>query len=80
MPIYEYKCEKCGTKHEFLHKSISSEDQVNCPSCKSTKNKKLFSSFSASISNQSDLSSPCSDGSCGIPSPGNCSTGMCGLN
>ena len=80
MPIYEYKCEKCGNKHEFLQRSINSEEEVTCPNCNSADNKKLFSSFSASVSNASGFSSSCSDGSCGIPAQGSCSTGMCGLN
>ena len=79
MPIYEYKCESCGTKHDFLHKSIKSEEKVTCPNCKSTENKKLFSSFSASMGSSSSYSS-CSDGSCEIPASGGCSAGMCGLN
>ena len=79
MPIYEYKCEECGTKHDFLHKSTTNLGEVTCPECNSKKNKKLFSSFSASMGSSKDYSS-CSDGSCGIPSAGSCSTGMCGLN
>ncbi len=79
MPIYEYQCENCGTKHDFLHKSIKNEETVSCPNCNSTENKKLFSSFSASMGGSSSYSS-CADGSCDIPASGGCSTGMCGLN
>jgi putative FmdB family regulatory protein len=79
MPLYEYKCEKCGTKHEFLHKSINSESEVSCPNCKSKENKKLFSSFSASMGTSNNYSS-CSSGNCDIPASSGCASGMCGLN
>lgn len=84
MPLYEYKCSDCKSKFEVLHKSTLSLEEVTCPKCDSTKNKKLFSSFSASISSGSDhLSGGCSDGSCGMSDSseaGGCATGMCGLN
>ena len=79
MPIYEYKCEKCGTKHDFFHKSTQASEEVACPNCKSLENKKLFSSFSASMGGSSSYSS-CADRSCDILAQGGCSSGMCGLN
>jgi putative FmdB family regulatory protein len=84
MPLYEYKCSECNTKFEVLHKSSVNTEEVTCPNCNSTKSKKLFSSFSASINSNSDYSSgSCATGNCGLPeSPysGGCSSGMCGLN
>ncbi len=41
MPIYEYKCDKCGTIIEKMHK-ISETPDVLCPSCSSNM-KKLIS-------------------------------------
>ena len=79
--IFEYKCNECGTKFDFLHKSISNIEDVNCPSCNSEDNKKLLSSFSASMGSSSSSGFGCADGSCGIPAaPGGCASGMCGLN
>jgi putative FmdB family regulatory protein len=79
MPIYEYQCNECNSKYEVLVRTSSDDDEkVSCPKCNSTKNKKLFSTFSASVSSSGDYG--CSDGSCGIPSGGGCSSGMCGLN
>jgi len=81
MPIFEYRCSKCNTKFEVLHKSSQSGEEVTCPNCNSNNNKKLLSAFSASISGSSGYSGfsrsdapSCSDGSCG------CSSGMCGLD
>jgi putative FmdB family regulatory protein len=81
MPIFEYKCSDCETKFDFLHKSITNIESVNCPSCGSENNKKLLSTFSASTSSAADFGG-CADGSCGIPAmpAGGCASGMCGLN
>jgi len=84
MPIFEYKCSDCSSKFEVLHKSTLKEEEVTCPNCNSAKNKKLFSSFNASVSSGSDYSAgSCASGNCSIPdnSPmGGCASGMCGLN
>ena len=81
MPIFEYKCNNCNEKFDFLHKSSVNIEKVHCPSCGSNENKKLLSSFSASISGSSGYSGGCADGSCGIPAPSSgCSSGLCGLN
>jgi putative FmdB family regulatory protein len=45
MPIYEYRCEKCG--HEFEREQRITEPAVKrCPSCKSQKAKRLISNTS----------------------------------
>ncbi len=81
MPIFEYKCADCNTKHEVLHKSTKHEEEVICPKCQSKNNKKLFSAFSASFSGSSDYNSGgCASGNCDIPAPSGCASGMCGLN
>src|ERR1022692_4084886 len=33
MPIYEYKCQDCGTKFEKLVRKTSEDAGVECPSC-----------------------------------------------
>jgi len=41
MPIYEYKCTKCGNEFEEL---VSSQDELPpCPKCESKKVEKLMS-------------------------------------
>ncbi len=42
MPIYEYKCNGCGTVSEILHKSMDTKT-VNCSKCDSTDLSKLVS-------------------------------------
>lgn len=80
MPVFEYKCSVCNNKFEYLHKSSTQQEEVICPVCNSDKNKKLFSSFSASMKSGSNSSAgECSTGSCGLPA-NTCSSGMCGLN
>jgi len=77
MPLFEYKCTKCSSRFEVLHKSVNSIEKVECPECHSTEIKKLLSSFSASGLKESSMTftdDSCMDGSCG------CSSGYCGLN
>ena len=33
MPIYEYKCDDCGTKFEKLVRRSSEAGEQECPSC-----------------------------------------------
>lgn len=82
MPVFEYKCHDCNSKFELLHKSSTEKEVITCPSCNSVNNKKLFSSFSASVTGGSSYNTEsCSTGSCGtVPSYGGCASGMCGLN
>jgi putative FmdB family regulatory protein len=43
MPLYEYKCIKCGNKYEKLQ-SINSEPDKVCPNCNAKVEKTLFPS------------------------------------
>ena len=47
MPIYEYVCHKCGHEFEELVQTISSRDEVACPSCGATKATRRLSVFAA---------------------------------
>ena len=44
MPIFEYKCKKCGTVFEFLARA---GQKPVCPACKSRRLEKLISAFNA---------------------------------
>ncbi len=59
MPIYEYKCVKCGNKFELLQKMDEGNNDITCPKCGTSKPKKLFSTFSSS-----DKDSSCDTGTC----------------
>jgi len=81
MPLFEYRCQDCNTKFEVLHKSSVNQEEVSCPECKSSNNKKLLSTFSASMGSSSASGDSCATGNCGLPAPaGGCANGMCGLN
>ena len=70
MPIFEYKCNNCGQKTEFLEKANSSKKHT-CEKCGGKELQKLFSTFSAASSSKSADSDSCPTGTC--------PTGTCGL-
>ncbi len=83
MPVYEYKCMKCDSKFEVLHKTVNVIEDVVCPSCMSKESKKLFSKFKASVPGGASASfDGCADGSCGIDSGSShsCASGSCCCN
>ena len=80
MPIFEYRCKDCDAKFDVLHKSISNQEEVICPSCKSKNSKKLLSTFSASVDGSSSFSGESFNDAPAPPVGGGCASGMCGLN
>jgi len=62
MPIFEYKCEKCGHVEEFLEKLTEAANHM-CAKCKDVKMKKKFSTFSCGDSS-SQASNTCPTGTC----------------
>ena len=60
MPIFEYKCKKCGFKFEKL---VLGKEKIQCPKCKSTSLEKLFSPFN--VGGKSNSKS-CKGGICNI--------------
>ncbi len=47
MPIYEYKCRRCGYVFEQLYMRKHDEEAVRCPSCGKTETEKILSMFSS---------------------------------
>ncbi len=47
MPIYEYRCQDCGTIFEKMARFSDSEKNPECPDCESDNTQKLVSSFAA---------------------------------
>ncbi|MDQ1336067.1 MAG: hypothetical protein QG552_3017 [Thermodesulfobacteriota bacterium] len=47
MPIFEFKCKKCGTVFESLCFRSSGEDKGPCPSCGSEDSEKVLSTFAS---------------------------------
>ncbi len=61
MPIFEYKCRKCGHTMEFLDKNARARKHL-CKACNSSDLQRLFSSFS--VGQASDSSPRGNDDSC----------------
>ena len=70
MPIYDYRCENCGTVYDVYHKVKEVEEDVVCPECESTKHTRLLSAPSIRMGSQQTTPScaegGCCDGSCGM--------------
>ncbi|HUT04582.1 MAG TPA: zinc ribbon domain-containing protein [bacterium] len=56
MPIYEYECQECKTRFEFLQGINESGDQVSCPECGAKGPKRLMSMFGSNVSSSSGAS------------------------
>ena len=77
MPIYEYRCENCGTEFEHL---LRGDDKPECPSCGGERLKRQFSAH-ATHASSSAPGCPMTGGKaepfdCGMQ---NCCGGHCGL-
>ncbi|MCK4547793.1 MAG: zinc ribbon domain-containing protein [Candidatus Eisenbacteria sp.] len=57
MPLYEYECNKCGNKFEYLQGHNETDVRIVCPKCDSENVNKIFSIFSTT-----------GCGGCGTPS------------
>jgi putative FmdB family regulatory protein len=74
MPIYEYRCDDCGTKFEKLVRRSSDADTLDCPACGQKHLTQEHSTFAAHASGGSKSEMPvCPSGRCSNP-------GMCGMN
>ncbi len=50
MPVYAYRCRKCGELFESLRTMSSDDSEVECPECGSTNPRRVPSSFVNRIS------------------------------
>jgi putative FmdB family regulatory protein len=75
MPIYEYRCEDCGTQFEKLVRRMSETPDAECPSCGTKHVKQELSVFAAHANgvSKSPEAPVCPSGRCSNP-------GMCGFN
>jgi len=74
MPIYEYKCQDCGTKFEKLVRNGSDGSGLECPSCGQRHLRQEFSTFAAHAAAPKQSEAPvCPSGRCANP-------GLCGMN
>lgn len=74
MPIFEYRCEKCGK--EFEEVVFKDNEAVACPACGSTQTGKLMSCcrHKNAANARTGAAMPRSGGGCSSCSGGNCST------
>lgn len=76
MPIYEYRCEKCGQVNEFL--VLEKKEQLSCKQCGGQDLMKLLSAHNTSNSLSQKIE-PRPGGCCGAPNscgtPGSCCSG-----
>ncbi len=70
MPIYEFKCKKCGNVFEALFYSLREKLQVACPACQSKRTARLMSTFGGKIGNTSSSGGGCTSCSTTSCSPG----------
>jgi putative FmdB family regulatory protein len=64
MPIYEYRCEKCGSRFDVLQRVGDDGKHLRCPKCGHEKVEKQFSAFATSGGAPS-IGSSSGGGSCG---------------
>jgi putative FmdB family regulatory protein len=50
MPIYEYKCRKCGEKFDAYRPLSASDGMVKCPKCGEKNPERVFSVYMPRIS------------------------------
>ena len=63
MPIFEYRCSKCGHVTAFLEKPNTRPPHA-CEECGSKDTEKVFSTFAAKSGTSSSSSSSCPTGTC----------------
>jgi putative FmdB family regulatory protein len=75
MPIYEYRCQDCGTKFEKLVRRSTETAELECPSCGQRHLNQELSTFAAHANGSpKSFDAPvCPSGRCSNP-------GMCGMN
>lgn len=47
MPMYEYRCQKCGKCFEMLRRMQDDDRGLECPECRSQSIERLLSTFAA---------------------------------
>jgi putative FmdB family regulatory protein len=64
MPIYEYRCQSCGGKNEFLQKMDATADGLVCKTCGSKELQKVISAHCGGKCNSHGSSHSCGSGGC----------------
>ncbi len=72
MPIYEFRCEACGSVFEHLAMTRGEEATIACPHCGGNQLTKLMSTTNPIVSSGSSTGPTVTNRSC--PNAGNCTT------
>ncbi len=75
MPIYDYKCNACGTTYDVFHKGREVIDDVVCSSCESKEHTRLISAPNVAVGHGSSAEVAPS-----YSTDGGCCGGTCGLD
>jgi len=63
MPLFEYRCKKCGHVTTFLESAATRKAHA-CERCGSKQTEKIFSTFAAKSGESSSSGSACPTGTC----------------
>jgi putative FmdB family regulatory protein len=75
MPVFEYRCAKCGHVMEVLQKGRNAET-LACEKCGGTEMNKLLSGFAVGRASESPACDSCSS----LPACGGCVGGSCPMS
>jgi putative FmdB family regulatory protein len=68
MPLYDFRCDDCGTKFERLVRREPAPGDVDCPDCASQKVSRALSLPAAPVNSTPSPSAACGTGPpCGAP-------------
>ncbi|MCX2727851.1 zinc ribbon domain-containing protein [Thermomicrobium sp. 4228-Ro] len=62
MPIYEYRCQRCGYRFEKLVRLSQAAQPVVCPNCGTDETERLLSAFAARSTGDTGTATSCSTG------------------
>jgi len=57
MPLYEYRCQDCGHRHDRRRPFAEADNPTPCPACESTRSKRLLSTFACTGGERSSAGS-----------------------
>lgn len=63
MPLFKYRCTKCGNIIEVLEK-VNAQGRHTCEKCGNRRMEKMMSAFSVGAGNQGGTGSSCPTGTC----------------
>ena len=75
MPIFEYRCNSCGSDFELL---VRSDTTFACPECGDARIDKKLSVFASHLAHNQAAAPACHSGTGGCDL-GRCGSGLCGI-